>query len=98
MTEARQAHPGECLQCFFRLKAAASPTSFAALAPIQTWLESHLEVEVNASDAFVGTMPVFLDAPDLEAFCHRTMQRVREDRAETAPEVYLALRFREDAA
>jgi len=98
MTASRSAHPGECIKCFFALKSVASPHSEAALQSFQSWLEDRLEIEVATTESSRGTLPVQLDeAPDLEQFCHEAIRQVREDRVETAPEIHLQLKFREEA-
>lgn len=98
MTRARPAHPGECVKCFFRLKGMKPRETSGALQHFHRWLESNVEIKVQVDEREQGTMPLFLDGSSLEEFCTQTMQRAREDRADTATKVFLELCFREEAA
>lgn len=85
--------PGECLKCFYKLRGRADDRRAEALQPLRSWIESHVEITVEAEPEQT-VFPVLLEEPDLESFCMRAMTRVREDTVITAPEVRLGLRFR----
>ena len=89
--------PGECLQCFFKLRAVAPDHQADALQPLREWLERHVEITVEANATPAATFPVILSEADLETFCARAMHRVREDTTIVAPEVRLGLRYRGEA-
>jgi len=88
-------HPGKCVQCFFKLLGKARPMQEQALHPLKDWIESNLEIAVEASDHSRATLPVHLQAPSLESFCASAMERVRYDTAIRAERVRLELRFRQ---
>lgn len=91
MARGTSRHPGQCVSCFYALLGAASREKRLALEPLRRWIEQNLEIEVRAGEEEAGVLPVLLEEPDLESFCHQAMTRVREDAVIDAPRI--ALRF-----
>jgi hypothetical protein len=92
-------HPGKCVRCFFRLFTAAGSEALPKLAPLKAWLEQNLEVSVRADGEELETMPVkLLQRENLEAFCLRSIHKVRMDRSYRAKRLDLAFRYKALAA
>lgn len=92
-------HPGKCVRCFFRLFAAAGSDALPMLAPLRAWMEENLEISVRADGAELESMPVKLRRQEgLEAFCLRSIQKVRMDRSYRARRLDLAFRYKAQAA
>lgn len=88
-------HAGKCVRCFFRLFTAAGSDALPKLAPLQAWLEQNLEISVRADGRELETMPVILrKGEDLEAFCLRSIGKVRLDRSYGAKRLDLAFRYK----
>ena len=87
--------PGECVRCFYRLLAQADDSRRPALTPLRQWIETHIEIAVEADCRDALRFPVALEDDDLESFCQRAMHRVREDTVIDSPIVRLALCYRE---
>ena len=88
-------HPGKCVRCFFRLFTAAGLDAMPKLAPLQAWLEQNLEISVRADGKELETLPVTLrKGEDLEAFCLRSIRKVRLDRSYQARRLDLAFRYK----
>lgn len=92
------AAPSQCVQCFFRLLQVAEPSYEPALRPLKTWIESHIEIAIQAGDAPKGSLPVQLDQPDLQRFCENAMQRVQLDTMAHDRPVELTFRYKSSAA
>ncbi len=88
-------HPGKCVRCFFQLFTAAGKEALPRLAPLKAWLETNLEISVNADGRELETLPVKLrQGEDLESFCLRSIKQVRFDRGYTAKRVSMAFRYK----
>lgn len=95
----RKGHPGKCVRCFFRLFTAAGTDALPKLAPLRAWMEGNLEISVRADGAELETLPVKLRQREgLEAFCLRSIQKVRMDRSYRAQRLDLAFRYKAQAA
>jgi hypothetical protein len=91
----KRVRPGLCVQCYFRLQSAADPRSKGALVPLRSWLESNIEVVAKGSqDQVLETLPLRLEAPDLEGYCRELMADFREDRAYRLPQVTLEFQYK----
>lgn len=93
----RAGHPGRCLACFFQLKKAGSAISMAKLAPLQDWIERHIEIDVQTDSPVQRSLPLDLRAPDLESFCTATLQAVHKNPEICEPCVELFFRFKQSA-
>ena len=92
-------HPGKCVRCFFQLFTAAGVDSRPKLAPLKAWIERHLEISVKANGRELETLPIALrEGDDLEAFCLRSIRKVRLDRSYRTKRLDLAFRYKEKAA
>lgn len=92
-------HPGKCVRCFFQLFTAAGADSLPKLAPLKAWIEQHLEISVKADGRELETLPITLrQGDDLEAFCLRSIGKVRMDRSYRAKRLELAFRYKEKVA
>lgn len=92
-------HPGKCVRCFFQLFTAAGIDSLPRLEPLRTWIEQHLEISVRAEGHDLETLPILPEqGDDLEAFCLRSIRKVRLDRSYRAKRLDLAFRYKEKAA
>lgn len=88
-------HPGKCVRCFFQLFTAAGSVAMPQMAPLIAWLEANLEIAVRADGRVLESLPVKLgEDEDLEAFCIRSIEKVRFDRGFTARRVNLAFRYK----
>ncbi|WP_193211801.1 hypothetical protein [Luteolibacter marinus] len=88
-------HAGKCVRAFFHLFAAAKQDTRPKLAPLQAWLEEHLEISVHADGRELETLPVELHAiEDLDSFCMRSIKKVRMDRSFAARRLDLAFRYK----
>ena len=90
--------PDRCVQCFFKLLGVATPGGRSALTPLCQWMENHLVIAIRAGDRQAGQLPLDLEAPTIEEFCQRAIQRVRQDTAVWEPEVELGLQFKQSEA
>lgn len=94
-----QGHPGKCVRCFFRLFEAAGTEMQPRLAPLQAWLEKHVEIAVRSDGEELETLPFTVkDDKDLEGFCLRSIDQVRMDRGYDASRLQLAFRYKARAA
>jgi hypothetical protein len=94
-----QEHPGKCVRCFFKLFEAAGSQYQPHLAPLQAWLEKHVEISVKNETEELESLPLALGKDeDLETFCLRSIQKVRMDRAYQASRLALAFRYKAIAA
>ncbi len=87
--------PGRCIRCYFQLLAAAPREVQPRLTPLRAWLEAH--IEAAASDAegrLLETLPVTLDAEDLESCCRSLMDGIHADRAYASPRITLDFRYK----
>lgn len=91
------AHPGQCVRCFYELLTRAKGEHSPALQPLRDWIQTHVEIAVKAGGHPATRLPVQLEDTDLESFCQRAMERVREDTAIGEPEVILELRYKDEA-
>lgn len=87
--------PGRCVQCFFRLLGASEAKEEPALTPLRRWIEEHITITIEAGGGHAGTLPVRLEAPDLDSFCRGVMNFVREDTAIQDARVELSFRYKE---
>jgi hypothetical protein len=91
----KRVRPGRCVQCYFRLQGAANPRSKGALVLLRSWLESNIEVVAKGSqDQVLETVPLRLDAADLEGYCRGVMAQFREDRAYRFPQLILEFQYK----
>ncbi|WP_269540856.1 hypothetical protein [Cerasicoccus fimbriatus] len=90
--------PSQCVQCFFKLLHVSDSQSQIALQPLRSWIESNIEISIQAGDAPSGSFPVSLDQGDLEEFCHRAMERVRMDTMSHNRPIELTFRYKPSAA
>jgi len=86
-------HPGKCVKCFYRLMGRARHHETGALVPLRKWIEDHIEVSIRAGTEQAGSLPVRLEAPDLEDFCDEVIRNVRADPKIAAPEVELGFTY-----
>ncbi len=69
------------------------------LAPLQAWLEKHVEIAVRSEGEELETLPFTLGkADDLESFCLRSIQQIRMDRGYQSSRLQLAFRYKALAA
>jgi hypothetical protein len=88
-------HPGKCVRCLFRLFSAAGVEAVPKLAPLRAWIEAALEITVRGDGRELETLPVkLLPGEDLEAFCLRSIRKVRLDRSYRAQRLDLAFRYK----
>jgi len=89
---------GACMKAYFDLFEEAAPGGDAAcgLMGLRQWLEAELEIVVfDQSRNCLEVLPLELAGEDdLERFCHKVMNRLREDRCYAASEVRMILRFK----
>lgn len=91
----RQGHPGKCVRCFFQLFEAAGSELQPRLAPLQAFLEKHMEIAVRNEGVELESLPLILGKDeDLESFCLRSIQHVRMDRAYQNGRLELAFRYK----
>ena len=89
------ATPGRCIRCYFSLLAAAPAAIQPRLTPLRAWLERHIEAAAcDAEGRLLETLPVVLDAEDLENCCRRLMREMTENRAYPTPHITLGFRYR----
>lgn len=89
-------HPGKCVQCFFRLLAAAKPETTSALQPLRHWIEEHIEIAVRpAGSPPTSRLPVWLDTETLDQFCHQAIDRVRADTCLTDSQIELVFDYKD---
>lgn len=87
--------PGRCIRCYFELLAAAPSSVQPQLTPLRAWLEFRIEAAATDADGqLLETLPVTLDAQDLETCCRRLMREVTEDRAYDTPHINLGFRYK----
>jgi hypothetical protein len=94
---------GSCVKAYFDLFEEAAPEGEEAargLARLRKWLEGELEIAVlDQSRSCLEVLPIELAGEDdLERFCHKVMNRLREDRCYASPEIQVIFRFRERCA
>jgi hypothetical protein len=93
---------GSCVKAYFDLFDEATSGGEAArgLAGLRRWLEAEVEIGVfDSSRNCLEVLPLELAGEnDLERFCHKMMNRLREDRCHAASEVRMVLRFKERRA
>ena len=93
---------GSCVKAYFDLFEEAKPDGEAArgLAGLRQWLEAELEIAVlDSSRNCLEILPLELAGEDdLERFCHKVMNRLREDRCHAASEIRMVLRFKQRRA
>ncbi len=89
-------HPGRCVSCYFKLLAASPQQVSPRLTPLREWLESRIEITATGDEGLLlETLPLHLDAPDLESCCRRVMDAIFEDRSYVhARTIGLQFRFR----
>ena len=91
----RRVRPGRCVQCYFRLQGAANSQSKSALVPLRSWLEANIEVVAKGyQNQVLETVPLHLEAADLEGYCQEVMAQFREDRAYRLPQLTLEFRYK----
>ena len=87
-------HPGKCVDCYFRLHT-AEPEKMTNLAPLREWLERNIEiVAADQHERLLEKIPLRLDTHDLESFCHKVINFLRDDRAFQAPLISLNFAFK----
>ncbi len=87
-----QGHPGDCVHCFFSLLGDLKQP--AALRPLKTWLENHLEIAVKVDDELKETLPVeFNLSQNLHDYCHHVIETVQQDRAYQGQKIQLAFSY-----
>ena len=90
-------HAGKCVRCFFGLMGDLRQPG--ALQPLRHWLEQHLEVEVSSEGREIDVFPVRLgDDADLESYCHRAIETIRNDRSFSDNRIALRFRYKDDVA
>ncbi|BCU78168.1 hypothetical protein [Luteolibacter sp. LG18] len=90
---------GTCVKAYFDLHEDAPDQREArtGLNGFRHWLEDHVEIAVldGKSSVCLETWPLTLAGEtDLEAFCQKAMNRLREDRCHRASVIHLEFRFR----
>lgn len=90
--------PGRCVACYFALFAATSAREVvSSLCPLKNWLENEIEVVArNETDTVLETVPLRLEAEDLESYCRGVMDEMREDRVHPGASVLLEFRFKDE--
>jgi hypothetical protein len=92
-------HPGKCVRCFLQLFTAAGTDSMPKLTPLRTWIERHFEISVSADGRELEALPItFRPGDDLEAFCLRSIRKMRLDRSYPAKRLDLSFRYKKAAA
>ena len=90
---------GSCVKAYFDLleEIPANCEAARGLARLRQWLETEMEIAVfDPSRNCLEVLPLELAGEnDLERFCHKMMNRQREDRCHATSEVRMVLRFRE---
>lgn len=93
---------GSCVKVYFDLFEEAPFGGEAArgLAGLRQWLEAELEIAVfDQPGNCLEVLPLELAGEsDLERFCHKMLNRLREDRCHAAPQIRMTLRFKERRA
>lgn len=94
-----RARPGLCVACYFRLFGATrAEEAIARLCPLRAWLETQIEVVArDDSESVLETLPLRLEAEDLETYCRSVMAAMREDRAHPGSNLILEFRFKHAA-
>ncbi|HEY8960994.1 MAG TPA: hypothetical protein VIM57_02245 [Luteolibacter sp.] len=89
---------GSCVKAYFDLFEEATSSGEAArgLAGLRQWLEAEVEIAVlDRMGHCLEILPLELAGEeDLERFCHKVMNRLREDRCHASPEVRMIPRFK----
>lgn len=86
-------HPGKCVRCFFGLMGDLGQPG--ALAPMRSWLERHLEIEVSSQGQEIDSLDLQIGtATDLEDFCHKAITTIRMDRHHRHSNIQLRFRFK----
>lgn len=89
---------GSCVKAYFDLfEEATGGEAARGLAHLRQWLEAELEIAVfDQSRNCLEVLPLELAGEnDLERFCQKVMNRLREDRCHTASEARMILRFKQ---
>jgi hypothetical protein len=90
--------PGRCIRCYFELLAAAPSSVQPRLTPLRAWLEARIEAAAtDAEGKLLETLPVTLDAEDLESCCRRLMREMTENRVYPTPLINLGFRYKPTA-
>lgn len=94
-----RSRPGRCVACYFRLfEASRAAEVIARLCPLRAWLETQIEVVArDEAETLLETLPLRLEAGDLETFCRAMMDEMREDRAHPGSHLVLEFRFKQAA-
>ncbi|WP_196760773.1 hypothetical protein, partial [Streptobacillus moniliformis] len=91
--------PGLCMSCDFALREAlvrsAPPSGEFLLCPLRNWLEERIEIRVSdEAQSTLERLPVRLgDAPDLETYCRKVMDELREDRSYPGARISLEFQY-----
>lgn len=89
---------GSCVKAYFDLFDEVSSEGEGArgLTRLRQWLEAELEIAVlDPSQTCLEVLPLKLAGEnDLERYCHKVMNHLREDRCHGAPEVRVIVRFK----
>lgn len=90
--------PGRCIRCYFDLLASAPNRAQARLTPLRAWLEARIEAAATDSEGrLLETLPITLDADDLETCCRRLMREMTENRAYSTPLINMGFRYKPEA-
>jgi len=93
---------GSCVKAYFDLfeEATSGGEAVRGLARLRQWLEAELEIAVfDQSRNCLEVLPLELAGENhLERFCHKVMNRLREDRCHVSSEVRMVLRFKQRRA
>jgi len=90
---------GTCVRAYFELQDEAPDQGEArvGLNGFRHWLEDHLEIAVldGKNSVCLETWPLMLAGEtDLEGFCQKAMNRLRDDRCHRASVIHLEFRLR----
>ncbi|MGE9289346.1 MAG: hypothetical protein ACQKBT_00060 [Puniceicoccales bacterium] len=84
---------GLCVQCYFKIFSDAREQ--AALQRLREFLEKHLEiVALDNNRRELERLPVFLDAEEMEDYCHQIMREFRDNRTYDSPKIDLRFQFK----
>jgi hypothetical protein len=89
---------GSCVSVYFTLLEVLEykPSAKVALEDLRIWLDEHLNIEVLDDERHqaLESLPLRLSgAPDLDSFCHVTMDRLRKDRCLSESRLRLQIGF-----
>ena len=95
----KREQPGRCVQCYFKILGAAGARGMRAATPLRKWLEAHLVlVAEDENERLLETLPVQLEAADLDDYCEGMITVFRENRSYGVSSIGLRFNFRESIA